>query len=68
MLSTVAPSYHVGMRDRTEAAARLKPQSHRIVRFFDRTIDCDWVKVRPIGNVGNRATSGSDERPMHDQS
>ena len=30
--------------------AHLKPQSHRIVRFLDRTIVCDWAKVRPIGN------------------
>ena len=78
-----------------------KPQSHRLVRFLDRTIGCDWAKVRPIGNVcydlqhrshtaidlyrrgrvitndwrismaraivGNRATSGSDQRPMYDQ-
>ena len=29
----------------------LKPHSHRIVRFLDRTIGCDWPKVRPIGNV-----------------
>ena len=29
----------------------LKPQAHRIVVFLDRTIGCDWVKVRPIGNV-----------------
>ena len=27
----------------------VKPQSHRIVRFLDRTIGCDWAKVRPIG-------------------
>ena len=80
----------------------LKPQSYRIVRFIDRTIGCDWAKVRPIGNVcydlsssrrmprsistrgraitndwiismataiaGNRATSGSDQRLMYDQS
>ena len=76
----------------------LKPQSHRIVRFMDRTIGYDWAKVRPIGNffydlqqprsistpgraitndwrismaraiAGNRATSGSDQRPMYDQS
>ena len=30
---------------------RVKPQSHRIVRFLDRTIGCDWAMVRPIGNV-----------------
>ena len=67
----------------------VKPQSHRIVRFLDRTIGRDWAQVRPIGNVyydlqqptrgraitndwrismaraivGNRATSGSDQRP-----
>ena len=29
----------------------LKPQPHRIVRFLDRTIGCDWAKVRQIGNV-----------------
>ena len=29
----------------------VKPQSHRIVRFLDRTIGCDWAKVRPIGHV-----------------
>ena len=23
----------------------VKPQSHRIVRFLDRTIGCDWAKV-----------------------
>ena len=73
----------------------LKPRSHGIVRFLDRTIGCDWAKVRPIGNicydlqqrlprgrsitndwrismaraiVGNRATNGSDQRPMYDQS
>ena len=77
------------------------PQSHRIVRFLDHTIGCDWAKVQSIGNVcydfqqrsvayrersrgrvitndwrismertivGNRATSGSDQRLMHDQS
>ena len=26
-------------------------QSHRIVRFLDRTIGCDLANVRPIGNV-----------------
>ena len=81
----------------------VKPQSHLIVRFLNRTIGCDWAKVRPNGNVfndlqqpshaaidlyawsryaitndwrmsmarsivGNRATSGSDQRPMYDQS
>ena len=30
---------------------QLKPQSHRIIRFLDRTIGCGWTKVRPIGNV-----------------
>ena len=30
---------------------RSSSQSHRIVRFLDRTIGCDWAKVRPIGNV-----------------
>ena len=30
---------------------RIKPKSQRIVRFLDRTIGCDWAKVRPIGNV-----------------
>ena len=29
----------------------IKPHSYRIVRFMDRTIGCDWAKVRPIGNV-----------------
>ena len=29
----------------------VKPQSHRIVRFMDRTIGCDWAMVRPIGNA-----------------
>ena len=29
----------------------VKPQSHRIVRFLDRTIGCDLANVRPIGNV-----------------
>ena len=29
----------------------LKPQSHQIVRFVDRTIGCDLVQLRPIGNV-----------------
>ena len=29
----------------------LKPQSHRIVRFLDRTIGCDLANVRPIDNV-----------------
>ena len=29
----------------------IKPQSHRIVRFLDRTIGCDSAKMRPIGNV-----------------
>ena len=29
----------------------LKPQVHRIVRLLDRTIGCDLVNVRPIGNV-----------------
>ena len=79
----------------------INSQSHRIVRFLDRTIGCDWARVRPIGNVcydlqewlnaasdlyawsrdherstndwrrsmarsivGNRATSGSDQRPI----
>ena len=27
------------------------PQTHRIVRYLDRTIGCDWAKVRSIGNV-----------------
>ena len=30
---------------------RITPQSHRVVRLLDRTIGCDWAKVRPIGNV-----------------
>ena len=30
---------------------RIKPKSQRIVRFLDRTIGCDWAKVRPIGKV-----------------
>ena len=29
----------------------VKVESHRIVQFLDRTIGCDWAKVRPIGNV-----------------
>ena len=28
-----------------------KPQSHRIVRFLNRTIGFDLANVRPIGNV-----------------
>ena len=28
-----------------------KPQSHRIVRLLDRTIDCDLANVGPISNV-----------------
>ena len=28
-----------------------KPQPHRIIRFMDRTIGCDWAKVRPVVNV-----------------
>ena len=31
--------------------ATLRPQSHRIVRFLDRTIGCDLANVQPIGNV-----------------
>ena len=31
--------------------AKLKPQSHRIVRLLDRTIGCDLANERPIGNV-----------------
>ena len=76
----------------------LKPQSHRIVRFLDRTIGptCDRsamfatisssgriprsisTRERAVTNdwriamaraiVGNRATSGSGQRPMYDQS
>ena len=38
--------YHFTLK----ALASLKPQSHIIVRFLDRTIGCDWAKVRPIGN------------------
>ena len=77
-------------------SAIIKPQSHRIVRFLDRTIGWDWAKVRPLGNTcydlqqriprsistcgraftndwrismaKNRATSGSDQRSMYDQS
>ena len=33
------------------ASIASKPQSHRIVRFLDRTIGCDLANVRPIGNV-----------------
>ena len=35
----------------------LKPQSHRIVRFFDRTIGCDLVSYDP-------ATSASSKNPL----
>ena len=38
-------------RDSFGAVLVLKPQSHRIVRFIDRTIGCDLANVRPIGNV-----------------
>ena len=31
--------------------ARVKPQSHRVVRFVDRPIGCYVANVRPIGNV-----------------
>ena len=34
-----------------EWSCYVKPQSHRIVRFLDRTIGCNWADVRPIGNV-----------------
>ena len=36
---------------RNNYLAHLKPQSHRIVRFLDRTSGCDWAMVRPIGSV-----------------
>ena len=39
------------IHDHTFVCWIIKPQSHRIVRFLDRTISCDWAKVRPIGNV-----------------
>ncbi len=29
----------------------IKPQSHRIVRFFDRAIGRDLTELRPISNV-----------------
>ena len=80
-------------RRRMAYTRSLKPQSHQIVRFLDRTIGCDWTSAtdrqclqrspatRPISTitndwrismaraiVGNRATSGSDQRPMYNQS
>ena len=33
------------------AMTAIKPQSHRIVRFIDRTIGCDWARVQLIGTV-----------------
>ena len=30
----------------------IKPQSHRIVRFIDRSIGGNLAVVRPVGNVG----------------
>ena len=86
---------------RSKVDGQVKPQSHRIVVFLDRTVGCDWPKCdrsaifatmsssdriprststrgRAITNdlrismaraiAGNRATSGSDQRLMYDQS
>ena len=48
----VPNAYHVGVEfPWIRTLVRHKPQSHRIVRFLDRAIGCDWAQVLPIGNV-----------------
>ena len=39
---------------------QVKSQSHRVVRFMDRTIGCDWAKVRPKAPVTPGLRPGYD--------